>query len=143
MQHDPELVAETRGWLDRAMEDLAVARHVLFTDPPFIGAALFHAQQAAEKATKAFLTWHARPFRKTHDLAELGERCAAVDPSLEPILRRAAPLTEYAWRFRYPGAPVRPTRREADDAVELAAGVLGAIVARLPAEVRRPGTASG
>jgi hypothetical protein len=62
----------------------------------------------------------------------------AVDPSLEPILRRAAPLTEYAWRFRYPGAPAAPTRREADGAVELAADVLGAIVARLPTEVEPP-----
>jgi HEPN domain-containing protein len=108
-----------------------------------MAAALFHPRQAAEKATKAFLTWHARPFRKTHDLAELGERCATVDPSLEPVLRRAASLTEYAWRFRYPGALDVPTRREADEAVELAAGVLDAIVARLPDEARPRGTAPG
>ena len=143
MPRDPELVAETRGWLERAREDLAVARRPLGGDPPFPGPVLFHAQQAAEKAMEALLTWHGRRFRKTHDLGELGQRCAEIDPTLEPLLRQAAPLTEYAWRFRYPGEPEAPTRREADAAIELAAGVLHAVTARLPAEVRAPGPGPG
>ncbi len=28
---------------------------------------------------KAFLAWHDRPFRKTHNLIEIGEQCAAID----------------------------------------------------------------
>jgi len=35
---------------------------------PFLEDALFHCQQAVEKALKGFLTWHDRPFEKTHDL---------------------------------------------------------------------------
>ena len=54
---------------------------------------------------KAFLTWHDRVFRKTHDLVELGGQCVARDTTLESVLRAAAPLTEYAWRYRYPGEP--------------------------------------
>ena len=36
-------------------------------------------QQAAEKSLKAFLTWHERAFRRTHELEELGEDYRAID----------------------------------------------------------------
>jgi HEPN domain-containing protein len=41
-----------------------------------LGDATFHCQQAVEKTIKAFLTWHDRAFRKTHDLVELGAECS-------------------------------------------------------------------
>ncbi len=41
---------------------------------------VFFSQQAAEKAAKAFLTFHHVAFRKTHDLTYPGAQCAAVDP---------------------------------------------------------------
>ncbi len=44
MPHDPELVAETQAWFVKASQ-----------------------------AFKGFLTWHSTPFRKTHNLDELGE----------------------------------------------------------------------
>jgi hypothetical protein len=47
-----------------------------------IANALFFCQQAAEKSLKAFLTWHERAFRRTHDLEELGEACRAIDGTL-------------------------------------------------------------
>src|ERR1035438_1246285 len=59
---------ETREWLGKAAEDLASA-HVLIGSSHFSGA-LFFCQQAAEKSLKAFLTWHERTFRRTHDLEE-------------------------------------------------------------------------
>lgn len=59
-------------------------------------------QQAAEKALKAFLTWHDRPFGKTHNLVELGGQCVLLDATLEGVLAPAGALTEYAWKFRYP-----------------------------------------
>lgn len=52
---------------------------------------------------KAFLAWHDRPFRKTHDLGVLGAACATIDPGLDGVAKKAAPMTEYAWKFRYPG----------------------------------------
>ena len=54
-------------------------------------------RQAAEKAVKAYLTFHQIPFRKTHNLTELGSQCARIDPALEPILREAASLSDYAY----------------------------------------------
>ena len=49
---------------------------------------------------------------------------------------RAVPLTEYAWKFRYPGDPEEPTQQEADEALAIAREVFDAILARLPKEIR-------
>ena len=81
---------------------------------------MFHAQQAAEKSMKAFLAWHDVPFRKTHNLEELGQQCVLVDAMLEPAADQAAPLTEYAWKFRYPGEAAEPDRADAEAALTAA-----------------------
>jgi HEPN domain-containing protein len=82
---------------------------------------VFHSQQAAEKAAKAFLTLHQIAFRKTHDLADLGLQCLTADPSLGPILRKAEELTDYASAFRYPDEPYEPDPAEAAEALAIAA----------------------
>jgi len=38
-----------------------------------LGTVTYHAQQAVEKVMKAWLVWHGRPFRKTHQLVEIAE----------------------------------------------------------------------
>ena len=131
MPPDPVRVADTRAWMQRAALDLRSVQADLAVDPPILGDALFHCQQAVEKALKAYLTWHDEPFRKTHDLGELGSQCVALDPGLEELLRTAAPLTEYAWRFRYPGETAEPDREQTDRALALAEGVVTAIGERL------------
>jgi len=108
----------------------------LEAEPPLLGDAIFHCQQAVEKALKAFLTWHDRPFRKTHNLVELGDQCREIDSTLEELLRRSAPLTEFAWKFRYPGEPFAPAVEEARKGLALAGQVFTAVAARLPAEAR-------
>lgn len=136
MPHDASLVAETKLWLLKAAQDLGAATYELQAQPPFVEDIAFHAQQAVEKALKALLTWHGRAFRKTHNLVELGEACSAVDPTLEALLRRAAPLTEYAWKFRYPGVPEEPAPEDIREALDTARQVYDAILNRLPGEVR-------
>jgi HEPN domain-containing protein len=135
MPGDPLLVAETRAWLAKAAADIAKARHDRAAEPPFLDDVAFHAQQAAERVLKAFLTWHGITFRKTHNLIELGQSCVALDRTLEPLLRSAAPLTEYAWKFRYPGEAAGPSSEEADEALATARQVYEGITARLPHEV--------
>ena len=136
MQHDPALVAEVRAWLSKAGKDVATAEYELRAHPPFADDIVFHAQQAVEKLLKAFLSWHHIPFRKTHNLIELGEACCQVDQTLEPLLRRAAPLTEYAWKFRYPGDPAEASAEEAASAQKMAREVFEAVQKRLPPDVR-------
>jgi HEPN domain-containing protein len=135
MQHEPELLAETRAWLERAQKDLAAAAHEFTAEPPLVEDIVFHAQQAAEKALKAFLTWHQQPFRKTHSIEELGEQCLQIDSSLKAVIDRAVPLTEYAWQFRYPGEPETPTKEESESAVKIGKEVFFEILSRLPKEL--------
>jgi HEPN domain-containing protein len=136
MPHDPARIADTKSWLTKASMDCKAAAFELTAVPPFLADIVFHAQQAAEKALKGYLAWHDIPFRKTHDLAEIGRQCSEIDPSLEALLARAARLTEYAWKFRYPGGADEPTREEAERALALAREVLDAVLGRLPTEVR-------
>ena len=134
MPLDPVQIADTRGWLQKAEMDMRSAQVDLAAAPPIVGDALFHCQQAVEKTLKAFLTWHDHPFRKTHDLVELGVQCTAIDAALEGLLREAAPLTEYAWKFRYPGDVSEPTVAEAEVAVDVAFRVITAIRERISSD---------
>jgi len=136
MPLDPVRVEEVRGWLTKAATDLRAADHDRTASPPLLEDVVFHAQQAVEKALKAFLSWHDRPFRKTHDLGELGQACLEIDATLSDLVRDAAPLTEYAWKFRYPGEPDQPSADEATAAIASARAVNDAIVVRLPTDVR-------
>lgn len=138
MQHDPARVEDTKTWLTKAATDLAAGAHDLTVDPPFTGDAAFHAQQAGEKALKGFLAWHDVPFGKTHDLSALGRQCAEIEPTLAAIGQRAATLTVYVWKYRYPGEPDEPPREEAESALALAREVYAAILERLPADVHPP-----
>lgn len=136
MPHDPVRVSETKSWMVKSTKDLQAAAHDLRALPPLLEDAVFHCQQAVEKALKGYLTWHDQPFRKTHSLEEVGEQCLRIDVSLKPYVDRAVPLTEYAWKFRYPGEPEQPTSQEAEEALAIARELFDAILARLPDQVR-------
>lgn len=103
----------------------------LAAEPPLLGDAAFHCQQAVQKALKALLARHGRPFRKTHDIGELAVACLEHEPALESILRQSAPFTEYAWRFRYPGEIFEPEQDEVDEALGIATRVVGEVAARV------------
>ncbi|OLD62664.1 MAG: hypothetical protein AUI47_11755 [Acidobacteria bacterium 13_1_40CM_2_68_5] len=93
MSHDPARVAETREWLQKAALDLRGARIDLDAKPPLLEDALYHCQQAVEKALKGLLAWHDVAFRKTHSLEELGASCEKVEPTLKAVVDAAVPLT--------------------------------------------------
>lgn len=97
---------------------------------------MFHCQQAAEKTLKGYLAWHGRTFRKTHNIGELGQAAVELAEELADLLREAAGLTDYAWRFRYPGEAEEPTHEETEEALSLARRVYEAILPKLPEEVR-------
>jgi HEPN domain-containing protein len=104
-------------WPASAAKDLNAAGILAGPEPT---ASVFHSQPAAEKSAKAFLAYHNVPFRKVHDLKELGQQCSALDPSLSPLLRAAADLNAYAVVFRYLDAPREPDEAEAMRALETA-----------------------
>jgi len=135
MAVDPELMAETRAWFVKASNDLRAAEALLANSPPLFDEAVFHCQQAAEKVLKGFLTWNGRTFRKTHNLEEIGEQCVSVDPALREPVDHAVPLSEYAWKFRYPGSPDEPTSEEVYEALSAARGIVEAVLGRVPADL--------
>lgn len=100
------LIAETREWLERAEGDLKACAVLIVAG--LASEALFHAQQCAEKAMKAVLTWNEVTFRKTHDLDELKEACLPFVGDAVDQLAGVERLSQYAWRFRYPGGDVHP-----------------------------------
>jgi hypothetical protein len=68
MPHDPELLAETRSWFLKGSRDLEAGAFELTAPSPFTEDAVFHGQQAAEKALKGFLVWHPQvPLAGTRD----------------------------------------------------------------------------
>lgn len=136
MLHDPQKIADTRDWLRKAAEDLEAAETLFRQHASFAATVVFHCQQAAEKAFKAFLFWHGTPFHKTHDLEELGNACQVHDATLSDVANRAVNLTPYAWRFRYPGDVFAPAPPDVASALALAREVYEAVLARLPEEVR-------
>jgi hypothetical protein len=118
----PDKAATVRGWLNKAANDVRGTRIDLEASPPFIEDALFHCQQAAEKSLKAFLTAHDKPFKKTHDLDELGRACLDLDASLRNTVQPTLPLTVFGWEFRYPGDAGGAPMTEAQQALALAEG---------------------
>ena len=123
MPRDPA-AREAREWLARAARELRAARLVLRAGSPLPEIAVYHAQQAAEKALKAYLTARSTPFRHTHDLIELNGQCQAIDPSFAALDAVAHLLTPYATVFRYPGGPLEPPLSDAKAAVRNAATVV-------------------
>jgi len=119
---------EAAKWLRQAAKDRNAAQVLIGAEP---SRSVFHSQQAAEKAVKAFLTFHQIPFRKTHNLTDLGSQCASVDPSLEALLREVADLTDHASAFRYPDSPYEPDADEAARALATATGLCDEIGRRL------------
>jgi HEPN domain-containing protein len=109
MQPDPIRCAETAAWIRKSRKDLWRADAALTLDPPDTEDCLFHCQQAVEKSLKAFLVWRDQPFRKPHDIVELGRQCADLEPALANALQSLGPLTRFAWEFRYPGDTEPPT----------------------------------
>ncbi len=129
------LVLDTREWLDRARADIQACELLISGELP--AESLFHAQQCAEKAVKALLTWHQIRFSKTHELDVLAQLTLPILSTPISQLETAGSLTQYAWRFRYPGAPYSPQREEAEEARRMASGLLEAISGQLELEFNR------
>jgi len=116
--------------LRKAEGDLRAAEHLLTIEQEDYFTAAFHAQQAAEKFLKAYLTRYQIPFPKTHDIQRLLELAAEADPSLPTELASAAMLTPFGVEFRYPGEEIAD-REMAQEALIEAQNVRTVVFERL------------
>lgn len=120
-----------RAWWIRVRGDLESARTLLLPDHLHPENAVYLCQQAAEKALKAFLTFHAMEFEKTHDLTRLLAEASRIDPTLESLREAAQELSPYATLYRYPGDLSALPLDEALDAMRDAEEIVAAVGARL------------
>ena len=119
-------------WLIKSQRDIGSARRLMEGQEPYLDTAVYHCQQAAEKALKAFLTARDMTFEKTHNLVALLALCAPFDPGFAQWEEAAAMLTPYATEFRYPGELLEPERSEAEQALAAAEGFVQFIRRLLP-----------
>lgn len=129
-------IDDTKEWLRKAENDLKGADQLFGASPPLLDLTLFHCQQAAEKALKAFLAWHDVPFAKTHNIEDLGGACLALDTTLTDSVAGAGSLTDYAWKFRYPRGGPLPSQEATKETIEIARQLFQAVLARLPVECK-------
>jgi HEPN domain-containing protein len=135
MRREP--LEEARRWLTHAQDEFGDAEELRLRGRFYL--ALFHFQQATEKALKAYL-YSIVPSEEvflTHSIYELLQRAEESDSDFEKV-RRAASLDQYYIPTRYPnglpgGVPSRfyTDPDEARRAMELASMVLEMVVDKL------------
>jgi HEPN domain-containing protein len=127
-----------KDWLTRAHQDLRAARILAAAENAPLDVAIYHCQQAGEKAVKAYLQWRDEPFAKTHNLRALVIQAAPLDKGFDALEKPAEILTPYVSAFRYPGGSDEPmpAREEFDEALQHAQTIYDFVLSLLPTEAR-------
>jgi HEPN domain-containing protein/predicted nucleotidyltransferase len=131
-EYDPVRVENTRDWIKVARDDLRAAD--LMLEQEMYGMALFHCQQAVEKAMKALLTWYDEPAPRLHSLSVLGAACINLVPLVAPEVEASYELSRWATNGRYP--PPRAGREEAAFGLGLVRQAFDALMSAIPSSVR-------
>lgn len=122
-------------WFRQAEHDLAMARRLQEESP---ADACYFAEQAAQKALKAFLYRHGSRGVPEHSVAFLAERCCETDPAFQEFVNRGGELDQFYIPTRYPDALADPavpfesySVEQAAEAIRLASGILDAVRPKL------------
>lgn len=91
-----------KEWLWFAEVDLMAAQDLLTSRRPNVGPIVYHAQQCAEKALKAYLVLIENDVPFTHDLVTLLLACSKYDPEFRQLRTIATELSPFATKSRYP-----------------------------------------
>jgi HEPN domain-containing protein len=126
-----------RAWLAKARHDLEAALQLGALPGGHLDTAIYHCQQAAEKAIKGFLAYHDHPLQRSHDVERLVTIASAYDPSFSKCVDSAIFLTPYATAYRYPGesTSLEPDRDEFDEALLAAQFLVSFVLSLLPADL--------
>ena len=121
-----------KSWLRKAESDLTNAGLCISAEQA-LDTACFHAQQAAEKCLKAYLTAYEIEFPFIHNLEKLIEKCAQRDPSFLSIKAMSQELTPYAVELRYDDE-FWPALETARQALNTALAIRDFVIERLPTD---------
>jgi HEPN domain-containing protein len=130
---DAERRREAARWRVIASEDMRVARGGLRMDPPAIGVAAYHSQQAAEKLLKGLLIVAAAEFRMTHDLNWLASAVLRHYPELRDSVAPLPSLNPWGVAYRYPGTEPELEPLPCSEDIEHVIELLETLAARLRA----------
>jgi HEPN domain-containing protein len=106
----PKNLEEGRRWLAQAQRDLADAKVLL--DAQSYASSCFHAQQAAEKATKGFLYSQGIRAIISHSVNRLISECARTDAGLANFTEAGKELDRHYIASRYPNFYAEGTASE-------------------------------
>jgi HEPN domain-containing protein/predicted nucleotidyltransferase len=137
---------EARSWLEQARADLQAAIWLLEGEHYY--AVCFWAQQAAEKALKAFIYLQGQRHIVEHSIYRLCQICADQEAAFTDLVAVLSPLDRFYITTRYPNSlplgavPARTYRLgDAQDALALAKQALQAVEAFfVPVQGAEPGT---
>ncbi len=128
-----------KEWLTAAWEDIQTAKVLGRGRRAILRTAVFHCQQAAEKAVKGFLTIHDCRFSKTHDIKALVVLAVSFEKEFESKKKAAARLTPYVAKCRYPGPEPghfpMPTTEQFQRVLKDAEEIYSFVLTCLPEEV--------
>ena len=129
---------EVQAWLFKTKHDLAAARRLGAKRAPLLDVAVYHCQQAAEKAIKNFLVFNVHTPPKTHDIGALSKIAARFAPIYASLANAADRLTQYATGFRYPAQLLEPSRADYEQAIADAAEFMRVTLSVIPRKAHPP-----
>jgi HEPN domain-containing protein len=111
---------EVVGWMQKAEADFANARILLRQRKTLLPDNIcWSCQQSAEKYLKAYLVRHKLDYPRRHDLVQLRNLCADVDPDFNLLTNAIATLDQFGTDIRYPGVSATPEdARQSFDALK-------------------------
>lgn len=124
-----------RGWWRKGDSDLTNARMCVDAGRA-LDTACFHAQQAAEKYLKSYLSLNRVDFPFLHNLSALVEICRSEDETFVKIRAPAESLTPYAVEARY-DEDFWPDVNTAREAVRQAGEIRAFLLSKLPDSLRQ------
>ena len=90
-------------------------------------------QQAVEKYIKAYLIYHDKPYKKTHDISLLVQNAVEIDEDFNKLYEiNADSLTDYAVEIRYDRTYITLSKEKETEAVLIAENVRSFIMKKLP-----------
>ena len=123
---------EVRQWLIKSIHELGSARRLMEGEKTYLDTAVYHCQQAAEKAIMAYLTYRDIIYEKIYNLIDLLALCLPSEPSFSRWEETAEILTPYATEFLYPGDVLEPEKSEVEQAFTEAGAFVNFVMQLLP-----------
>jgi HEPN domain-containing protein len=117
-------------WFTKAKHDLESAKILSQSSPLILDTAVYHCQQAAEKAVKGYLMFKGQEAMKTHDVGQLIRQAMKFDLEFSKWQDIADLLTPYATAYRYPGEVSEPTLEEAQEAIRSAESLINFLISK-------------